>query len=378
MNKKQLLDSLESLESMELYQIQSLLEKVELLDVFDVFNEQEITEIISKVSEKLDLNSDKKISSIGDIIELLEYKRAKCMKLSEVFDKAYCEKEGVTKIDLDVDSYKNYKDTSKEKIMSIFKNLNMDIEYFKIAPNKYQIPFNICDLMIQYLLEDSKKGSFVSKLKNNNLNKITTREKKEFLDKFFERLIKSCGKDEKHLSYVEDLRDEYDTKIKILEIADYKREKLFQDCKESIEKNIRNIYNIDDTYGIMLLGPSKQEFNYDLLNTKDTDLLVDTYSLLLKSLNNKWTKIVENYILEKQDNMSLLLQEDIDKMVNFEICMLKDALDVTYKNENEIKNNISKNEIESIKMFLENHKDIEENSVINIFEQILNYTENDH
>lgn len=222
MNKKQLLDSLESLESMELYQIQSLLEKVELLDVFDVFNEQEITEIISKVSEKLDLNSDKKISSIGDIIELLEYKRAKCMKLSEVFDKAYCEKEGVTKIDLDVDSYKNYKDTSKEKIMSIFKNLNMDIEYFKIAPNKYQIPFNICDLMIQYLLEDSKKGSFVSKLKNNNLNKITTREKKEFLDKFFERLIKSCGKDEKHLSYVEDLRDEYDTKIKILEIADYK------------------------------------------------------------------------------------------------------------------------------------------------------------
>lgn len=198
------------------------------------------------------------------------------------------------------------------------------------------------------------------------------------MDKFFERLIKSCGKDEKHLSYVEDLRDEYDTKIKILEIADYKREKLFQDCKESIEKNIRNIYNIDDTYGIMLLGPSKQEFNYDLLNTKDTDLLVDTYSLLLKSLNNKWTKIVENYILEKQDNMSLLLQEDIDKMVNFEICMLKDALDVTYKNENEIKNNISKNEIESIKMFLENHKDIEENSVINIFEQILNYTENDH
>ncbi len=378
MNKKQLLDSLESLESMELYQIQSLLEKVELLDVFDVFNEQEITEIISKVSEKLDLNSDKKISSIGDIIELLEYKRAKCMKLSEVFDKAYCEKEGVTKIDLDVDSYKNYKDTSKEKIMSIFKNLNMDIEYFKIAPNKYQIPFNICDLMIQYLLEDSKKGSFVSKLKNNNLNKITTREKKEFLDKFFERLIKSCGKDEKHLSYVEDLRDEYDTKIKILEIADYKREKLFQDCKESIEKNIRNIYNIDDTYGIMLLGPSKQEFNYDLLNTKDTDLLVDTYSLLLKSLNNKWTKIVENYILEKQDNMSLLLQEDIDKMVNFEICMLKDALDVTYKNESEIKNNISKNEIESIKMFLEKHKDIEENSVINIFEQILNYTENDH
>lgn len=378
MNKKQLLDSLESLESMELYQIQSLLEKVELLDVFDVFNEQEITEIISKVSEKLDLNSDKKISSIGDIIELLEYKRAKCMKLSEVFEKAYCEKEGVTKIDLDVDSYKNYKDTSKEKIMSIFKNLNMDIEYFKIAPNKYQIPFNICDLMIQYLLEDSKKGSFVSKLKNNNLNKITTREKKEFLDKFFERLIKSCGKDEKHLSYVEDLRDEYDTKIKILEIADYKREKLFQDCKESIEKNIRNIYNIDDTYGIMLLGPSKQEFNYDLLNTKDTDLLVDTYSLLLKSLNNKWTKIVENYILEKQDNMSLLLQEDIDKMVNFEICMLKDALDVTYKNESEIKNNISKNEIESIKMFLEKHKDIEENSVINIFEQILNYTENDH
>lgn len=128
----------------------------------------------------------------------------------------------------------------------------------------------------------------------------------------------------------------------------------------------------------MLLGPSKQEFNYDLLNTKDTDLLVDTYSLLLKSLNNKWTKIVENYILEKQDNMSLLLQEDIDKMVNFEICMLKDALDVTYKNESEIKNNISKNEIESIKMFLEKHKDIEENSVINIFEQILNYTENDH
>ena len=378
MNKKQLLDSLESLESMELYQIQSLLEKVELLDVFDVFNEQEITEIISKVSEKLDLNSDKKISSVGDIIELLEYKRAKCMKLSEVFDKAYCEKNGVTKIDLDVDSYKNYKDTCKDKITSIFKNLNMDIEYFKIAPNKYQIPFNICDLMIQYLLEDSKKGSFVSKLKNNNLNKITTREKKEFLDKFFERVIKSCGKDEKHLSYVEDLRDEYDIKIKILEIADYKREKLFQDCKESIEKNIRNIYNIDDTYGIILLGPSKQEFNYDLLNTKDTDLLVDTYSLLLKSLNNKWTKIVENYILEKQDNISLLLQEDIDKMVNFEICMLKDALDVTYKNESEIKNNISKNEIESIKMFLENHKDIEENSVINIFEQILNYTENDH
>ena len=378
MYKQTLLDRLELLESTELYEIHSLLEEVDSLHFCGGLNKDEIIEIVLKINEKLGLNDDKKIQDIGAIKELLDYKRAKCMKLSEIFDKAYCEKNNVTEIDLDEDSYKNYKDTCKDKIMKIFKNLNMDIEDFKVAPNKYQIPFNIGDLIIQYLLEDSKKGSFVSKLKNNRLNKITTKEKEEFLNRFFDRAIKSCGNDEGHLFSAKELKDEYDAKIEILKTADSKREKLFQDCKDSIEKNIRDIYNINDTYGIVLLGPAKEEIDVPVLSVKDSELLVDTYSLILKSLNKKWTEIVNNYILERNDCILYSLQEDIDKLVDFEICMLKDALDVTYRNKDEIKNNISKENIESIRKFLNKHTQNDENRLINTLDNIIKNAGNDH
>ena len=128
----------------------------------------------------------------------------------------------------------------------------------------------------------------------------------------------------------------------------------------------------------MLLGPAKEEIDVPVLSVKDSELLVDTYSLILKSLNKKWTEIVNNYILERNDCILYSLQEDIDKLVDFEICMLKDALDVTYRNKDEIKNNISKENIESIRKFLNKHTQNDENRLINTLDNIIKNAGNDH
>lgn len=304
--------------------------------------------------------------------------------LTEVAWEAYCEnknynKEKVKPKEID---WENKKDDYEEKIKDIAKHLDIDLKKFKNKSNKYEIPNLISSVMIQYLVEDSKKGSFISKIKTGNLNTVTTSEKLEFMNRAFDRVLNSC-KNEEDEEYVEILRAEYKKIIEILQESDEKKYNLKKILENSINKNINDIYGIKDTDGIVKFDQGKidkyiEEPDYkSILTPSDSDLLVDSYLLIIESLNKKWEEIIKTYLSEKDKYMMLNGFEDADKLVDVELCMLKDALDATYRPKDDIKQKLSKEELNSIKAFLSKDFSFKNNRVIKILENIIDDDKND-
>ncbi|MDB0440332.1 hypothetical protein C4R89_12395 [Clostridioides difficile] len=322
---------------------------------------------------------------LEQLTKMEEPLETKYRTMSDIVLEAYCEKYDLNKGDIDLnkdEAYKNYKDSSREKIGVIAKNLGMNIEEFRENSNKYNIPFNVAEVIIQYLVEESKKGSFISKIKSNKLNKITNAEKLEFMNKTFDRVLKSC-RDKEDEEYVNILRKEYSNIIGILEKADKKKQNLISISEKSIDENIKNIYAIKDTDGIVKFGTQKDKNGIvkpkyqNVLTVEDSDLLVDAYSLIQQSLNKKWSKIIENYIKKKKEYIFESLPEDAEKLVDVELCMLKDALDVTYLEKDDIKEKISPEELDSIKKFLMKNSSLSDNRVINVLNSIVDDCKND-
>ncbi|OSB08936.1 hypothetical protein B2H97_13335 [Paraclostridium bifermentans] len=325
------------------------------------------------------------LNKLEQILEMAQPLEIQYKKMNDIVLESYCEKYSLNKDDIDVNNdcaYKNYKDSSREKLGMIAENLGIDIEEFKESDNKYKIPFNVGEIMVQYLVEDSKKGSFISKIKINELSKITTSEKREFMNIALDRALKSC-RDKEDKEYVQILRKDYLKIIEILEKADKKKEYLLNISKKSIDENIKNIYAIDDRDGIVKFGTKKDKKGIEkpkyknILTSEDSELLVDAYSLILESLNKKWAEIIENYINKKKEYVFENLPEDAEKLVDVELCMLKDALDVTYLEKDDIKNKMSQKQLDNIKKFLMKNSSLEYNRVISTLSTIADNKKND-
>lgn len=305
--------------------------------------------------------------------------------LNDIIADAYCEKNNMQRKELDTSTdnkYKNYRDEQKLKISIIAKNLGRDIKEFQTKPNRYNIPFNVAEVIYQYIIEDSTKGSFLSKIKNNKLNQVTNEEKLEFVNKAFDRVLKSC-KDSEDREYCEILRKEYIEMIDVLKKAEEKKEKLINISNQSINDNIKIIYNIKETDGFVKFGTEREDKKIlsskyeNSISMKDAETLVDTYSLMIEALNKKWNQIVDEYVKQKKDYVMLTTLEDAEKLIDFELCMLKDALDVTYRDKNKIKEKIPKEELNKIAMFLGRNTSLKENKIINTLKEIESINEND-
>ncbi len=382
----------ENIEKLEI--AKELKESVEKLEITKELEEDEeklkITKELKKITEDLEiiegleiverLESIRKRLEEKEQLENVETLEIEYRTMNDIVLEAYCEKYNMNPDEINSDSekeaYKNYKDSSREKLDMISKNLDIDIEEFKKNSNKYKIPFNVAEVIIQYLVEDSKKGSFISKIKNNKLDKVTTNEKREFVNRAFDRTLKSCRNEEDE-SYVEILRNDYLKIIEILEKADKKKEDLINFSKKSIDENIKNIYAINDKDGIVKFATTKakkeiEKIKYEnILTAEDSDLLVDAYSLMFESLNKKWSEIIKNYIAKKREYISECIPETVKKLVDLELCMLKDALDVTYFEKDDIENRISQEQLDNIKNFLDKKFLLKDNRVINILTNVV-------
>lgn len=169
----------ENIEKLEI--AKELKESVEKLEITKELEEDEeklkITKELKKITEDLEiiegfeiverLESIRKRLEEKEQLENVETLEIEYRTMNDIVLEAYCEKYNMNPDEINSDSekeaYKNYKDSSREKLDMISKNLDIDIEEFKKNSNKYKIPFNVAEVIIQYLVEDSKKGSFVSK-----------------------------------------------------------------------------------------------------------------------------------------------------------------------------------------------------------------------
>lgn len=298
--------------------------------------------------------------------------------LNDIIADVYCEDKNKKRSDLNTsldNKYKNYNKEQTTKISSIAKNLDRNINDFKTEMDRYKIPFNVSEIIAQYMLENSENGSFISKIRNNKLNQVTNKEKLEFINRPFDRVFKSC-RDDEDKDYNETLRREYIEMIDVLSIADKKHKKLIEISNNTINKNIKTIYNIKETDGFVKFGiedgdkkiiRSKYENSISL---KDAEMLTDAYSLMIEALNNKWEKIVDEYINQKNNYFSLSTFEDAEKLIDVELCMLKDALDVTYMEKESLKEKITKEQLDKIEEFLKKETTFQDNKVIKILTDI--------
>lgn len=323
------------------------------------------------------------LENSNEIVTSLENKER---SLNDIIADAYCEKYSIKRSELNtsLDSrYKNYRDEQKLKISLISKNLDRDIKEFQTNLKRYTIPFNVAEVIYQYIVEDSTKDSFISKIKNNKLDQVSNEEKLEFVNKVFDRVFKSCENNEDR-DYCEILRKEYIEIIDILKKAENKKEKLINISTKSINDNIKKLYNIKETDGFVKFGTEVDEKKIlsskyeNTISIKDAETLVDSYALMIEVLNNRWIKIVDEYIKQKREYVMLTTFEDAEKLIDFELCMLKYALDIMYKTKDEIKNEIPKENLKEIEEFLGKYRDVKENKVIDKLKEIKSISKNDH
>lgn len=119
------------------------------------------------------------------------------VSLNHIISYTYIKKKGIKKIDYEEDlKYRNFLKECKNYIKKLCEALDIDIQLYKVDDNRYEIPYLLGEILKIYLLQDSKKGSIISKIKAKSYDKITYEEKVNFIDEVTELLKKEHSNDE--------------------------------------------------------------------------------------------------------------------------------------------------------------------------------------
>lgn len=122
--------------------------------------------------------------------------------LSSIIKEVYQQKK---LIDTDIIFDEDFEKNTKKKLKGIAKGLGIKVENYRVDKNNYKIPKIIADILTIYLTEDSKKGSFISKINNKNFDKITKEEKVEFLNKVVDNLKEKYKNNENYSEVLDSL-----------------------------------------------------------------------------------------------------------------------------------------------------------------------------
>lgn len=132
------------------------------------------------------------------------------LALNEILMELYAERENIDIKDIEttVSPYKDFAKDTTNKLKYIFKALKCDIEQFKNDKGWYDLPIPVAEIFRVYLTEDSKKGSYISKLKNKKFFEIELEEKINFIKRVVEQLREKYKEDsnrEKVFKEIDDL-----------------------------------------------------------------------------------------------------------------------------------------------------------------------------
>ncbi|HBF6521675.1 TPA: hypothetical protein KRL75_004058 [Clostridioides difficile] len=130
---------------------------------------------------------------------------------------------------------KTTKDNIIEKLRAISNSLSIDIEKYHIK-NTYKIPRIIADILYIYLTVDSSKGSFISKINTKQYEKITKKEKIEFLDKVITTLENKYKDDENYINIQHDIEHIKNTVMFEIEFSHGEREVIEEIKREITDK----------------------------------------------------------------------------------------------------------------------------------------------
>lgn len=236
---------------------------------------------------------------------------------NSIISYVYKVKNNIEKIDYFNDKkYKNFMKECIKDINSICESLDINIKLYKVKDNEYKIPYILGELIKVYLLQDSKKGSIISKLKQKKYSEITYEEKIQLNNSIIEKLKEN------------NLDDESEKIIKNLNKYCIVKEKLNEDLKQIAERTklvtnnfideiINSISGYNKNDGFIKVNPS---IRIDLGNIDDdlysSDELIEKIRCKLRCDRNFYDKKTLTY-----DDMAVLSNYlrfwIIDSMTNF-------------------------------------------------------------
>lgn len=273
----------------------------------------------------------------------------------------------------------NFVRDQTDKLKEILCNLRVDLEKLRKNYGDYEIPIVTAEVFKQYLLENSSKGSFVSKIKNGQLYEITANEKMIFIEKVIAGLKQRINTDNQYeisIQEIDDIRNTLVSQLYFFEKINAKMKNTKLLAKMMIESGFICIGGLtgfegmiianDDIYYDNMKDDEKEfeklknvsdggKYRIDLSQT-DREELIDYFSIMLKNTFNDWKQIADiaceirsENILE--ENKKYIESNDLIKMA---INEYKEDLN----NKHEIKNNFEKikNNREEMKKILEEIK----------------------
>lgn len=164
----------------------------------------------------------------------------------EVYDKTELGKSGVKMT-------KTSKDNIINKIKDITESLGIDIGKYYIK-NQYRIPRIIADILIVYATYDSKKGSIISKIKNNDYKLITKEEKINLLNAMIRNLNERAENIEDIKDDIEDIKNKIMFEIEFSHRELESIENMKKDVKDKIDECFKNFMDIGHDNGLIIVN----------------------------------------------------------------------------------------------------------------------------
>lgn len=302
----------------------------------DMFKTISLNQVLSELAEEIDLKNEKKIKD----------------------GKKYA----ISKLEFSDPRYKNYIKQYKEELTKIFEALGLNLENFKNNnSNKYEIPRVMGEVLKTYLLEDGKKGSLKSKIKNKNLENIGKDERIEYNERIFNRLLNVIDEEE----FKKELLELKEGSIKGIEYF-FDINELIKETTDKLKKAIDEKKNVilkaDERVGLIHLSDitEKKEFTVEKNRFNKEDMLLAQKRLQLASLDkndliqlinilqgmidetiNKWDEIVLRASLIREENIHELEMNKEDSTYLGKSIEFIDSKTLAEEAKYDIDNNIS-------------------------------------
>lgn len=251
----------------------------------------------------------------------------KYVKLSDILKEIYEEKNNGVNFGTNADlNFNNFKKDYTKKLKKITKGLGIDISNYMDEKNGYKIPEIIADIFKLYLQEESSKGSFVSKIINNKMEKITVEEKKEFLKKTVNELKKNnkYNNDELDNFYKSNLIDiEYNDKV-VKKISETKNR-----INKIIENELKKLTQISDIDGMIIVNDSIKkgvpsvEYNnreaytsVDVLSYSDRLTFIEYLDDMINQTFEQWHRLIAIANEIKNAEIDDIVENDFNNEIN--------------------------------------------------------------
>ncbi|EKQ55892.1 MULTISPECIES: hypothetical protein [unclassified Clostridium] len=196
--------------------------------------------------------------------------------------------------------YESSKSTSKKNLLKIFKVLDIDMDNYKIMKGKkpiYEIPFIVAKLIQIYVEEEYNNNSLIEKIKSNDIEGITYKEKAYFIDKVVNHIKSKYPNDEKIIKEINELKSFWKVQAKFHEDIMNQLKVTNSMTHTLINRYIKMVSAIDKFDGLIAIDDKTKELmESDTQFAKDFQGFIKYETLLKYSLSMNDRKEIVNYL----------------------------------------------------------------------------------